>query len=356
MEDNNTSRRIAFIIGGMSRGGAERVISLLANRYAEKGWQVDVLLLLEDEQSYVLNKGINIISLTGRKGPRICRVPYWLREIRNYGLKYNPYRIVAFVARINILTLLGCFRMRKSIIVSERNDPRADGRGMLVKAATYLLYPFCKQVVFQTKAAQRCFSEAVRRKSVIITNPIFVPELVDTKKQKRIISVGRLCKQKNHEALLDAFSQVAKICSDYSLHIFGEGELRSFLEERIKVLGLTGKAFLEGEVSDIHERVSQGELFVLSSDYEGLSNALMEAMALGLPCISTDCAGSTELIVHGINGVIVPKGDSEALASAMIRVLKDKVLSSALGKNAKDSSRGFSLDLSMKKWEEVIEQ
>lgn len=356
MKDNDTSRRIAFLIGGMTRGGAERVIALLANNYAKKGWSVDILLLLEETQDYELNSGINIIALTGRKGPRILRVPYWLGKIRAYALKYNPNRIVAFVARINILTLIACFRMRKRIIISERNDPRSDGRGILIKAATNLLYPLSRAVVFQTRTAQGCFSKAVRRKGVIITNPVYVPEMSEAKKEKRIVAVGRLCEQKNHKLLLEAFSQVANVCPNYSLHIFGEGGLRSLLEERIKALNLTDKAFLEGEVANIYERISQGELFVLSSEYEGLSNALMEAMALGLPCISTDCAGSTEIIDHGVNGLIVPKGDSDALAAAMIEVLKDKVLSVALGEKAKESSKKFTLDLSMKMWEEIIEQ
>ena len=355
MEDNDTSRRIAFLIGGMARGGAERVISLLANNYAKKGWRVDILLLLEDRQDYELNSGVNIIAFTGRKGPRILRVPYWLTKIRAYLLKYKPDRVVAFVARINILTLLACFRMRKKIIISERNDPRFDGRGFMVKAATYLLYPLSRVVVFQTRTAQRCFPKAVRRKSVIITNPVYVPDIFEEKKEKRIITVGRLCEQKNHKLLLEAFSSVVLECPDYSLHIFGGGGLRSLLEKKIIEMRLSDKVFLEGEVANIHERVAEGELFVLSSNYEGLSNALMEAMALGLPCISTDCAGCRELIDHGVNGLIVPVGDAEGLATAMIRVLKDKNLSEALGKNAGESSKETSFEVVMKSWEEIIE-
>ena len=349
------NKRIVFVIGSMRRAGAERVISILANRYVESGWEVDILTLLDKKNDYILDKKIRVISLCKLDKSRIKQLPYWIKSIRRYVINNNPDRIVSFIARINIITIIACFGLDKSIIVSERNDPKNDGRSIIVKAMTNLLYPYCKSVVFQTKWAKECFSKRVQKKGVIIPNPINIStKATGDMIRKKIVSVGRLSEQKNHKLLIMAFSKVKEIFPEYKLYIYGEGNLRNELEELIKKLGLNESVFLEGNQLNIHERIADAEMFVLSSDYEGLSNALLEAMIMGIPCISTDCAGSTEFIKNGINGILVNKKNVDDLSSAIINLIRDKSLSQKIKKNGVLLSEKLDSKTVFREWERII--
>ena len=155
--------------------------------------------------------------------------------------------------------------------------------------------------------------------------------------------------------LIDAFAKISERHSEYTLHIFGEGILRDLLKRKIQEIKLQDRVILEGNVSNIHERISDAEMFVLSSNYEGLSNALLEAMMMGLPCISTDCAGSNEVIKNGINGLLVPIKNSFSLSSAIEKLIKDKELASQLSINAVKDSIKFSSENVLEQWGEVIE-
>ena len=352
----NKVRKITFLIGSMGRGGAERVISILANSYAERGWKVDILLLLDNRCDYKLNNNINLIPICDKDKSRIRQLPKWLTSIRAYVVQNKPKVIVSFIARINIITILACVGLNQHIIVSERNDPKSDGRSIFVRIATYLLYPLADGVVFQTKWAQSCFSKKIRNKSAIIPNPINITIEATQIKKKKLVTVGRLREQKNHSMLINAFEKVYQDYPDYELYIYGEGKLREVLTRQVHKLKLTEAVFLPGNVSDIHEKMADAELFVLSSNYEGLSNALLEAMMMGLPCISTDCAGSNEVIENEKNGLLVPVGDTNKLANAMKRLIADKDFARELGNNAKRSSKFYSAEKVIGKWEKVIER
>ena len=155
--------------------------------------------------------------------------------------------------------------------------------------------------------------------------------------------------------LLDAFSKVSVELDYTELHIFGDGGLKSEISDYAQSLGIGDKVVFEGNVSNIHERIADANVFALSSDYEGLSNALLEAMMMGLPCVSTDCAGSDEYIVDGENGRLVKVGNADEMAAALIDVLKDEEKTKLLAKNAKISSAEFEKDHVLKLWEKVID-
>jgi len=209
-------------------------------------------------------------------------------------------------------------------------------------------------VVFQSKRVQGMFSKAVRAKSTIILNPVDVKEERTESTAHRIVTVGRLNEQKNHKLLLSAFSRFSAEKPEYVLDIYGQGPMKDETEDCIRSLGLTGKAFLRGFSSDVHKDIRDAEMFVLSSDYEGLSNALLEAMMMGMPCISTDCAGSDEVLKDGENGLLVPVKDEEALYKAMLSMADDPALRERLGQAAKETSRSFHIDEVMKQWEQLL--
>ena len=203
-----------------------------------------------------------------------------------------------------------------------------------------ILYPLADGFVFQTKEAQEYFDKKIQKKSVIIPNPIneeFICEPYNGEREKKIVTVGRLEEQKNHKMLIKAFSKLPEGLSEYKLIIYGEGSLRPELEKQIKELNLLGRVFLPGQVDDVKNRIYKAGLFVLSSNYEGMPNALMEAMALGVPCASTDCpcGGPRFLIKNEYNGLLYNVNNELELKLAINKIIGDEELSKKISKNAR---------------------
>lgn len=349
------NKRIAFIIGNMQRDGAERVVSILADHYSRIGWDVDILTLLNEKCEYELNPKINLIPICRDGNSYYKNIFFWLKGIRKYVKEKSPDKIVSFFARINILTLISCLGLKKSIIVSERNDPAKDGRNIFVKALTNIMYLFADSIVFQTKWAQSFFLKKIQYKSQIIPNPVQISAEASEIKNKKIVAVGRLIEQKNHSLLINAFKIVHEVYPEYKLYIYGEGKLKCELTKEIQSIGLEQSVFLPGNVIDIHEKIADTEIFVLSSNYEGLSNALLESMLMGLPCISTNCAGSNEVIINNYNGILVEVGNVQELVHSILQLIKDKDKAKILGINAKKSVQYMEKDNIVLKWQNVID-
>ena len=347
-------KKISFILGSMGRGGAERVISILSSEFASEGWATQICLLLFNRVDYELDKSTKIFDFTGGGGARLKRFPYWLWIIRHYVKKEKPDVIVSFAARINVLVLLATLGLHVKVVVSERNDPKHDGRGFITRLMVRLLYPFANKIVFQTKRSLQYFPKIILKKGEIIPNPISVSCYASNQKKKKIVTVGRLTKQKNQSMLIKAFANIQKDFPDYGLYIYGDGEQKGTLIELSEDLGVADKVHFEGNVPNVHEQIADAELFVLSSDYEGLSNALLEALMMGLPCISTNVAGADEFIESGVNGLVVPVGNQNNLTDAMCEVLSNPEFRHFLSKNAKSRSIAYKSDVIQKKWKDVI--
>ena len=341
-------KKFSFFIGSMGKGGAERVISILANYYVTLGYEVDVIVLLANNVEYKLDKKVNIIDFSSNKNRTIATL-YWLRKIRNYVKKETPYKIISFVGRINLLVLCACLGLNVEIYCSERNDPLHDGRNKLLVKLIELFYltKNCKKIIFQTKYIQNCFSKYIKDKSIIIYNPV---EVNINRKQpvNKIVTAGRLVEQKNQILLIEAFEDIIIKYPDYKLYIYGEGPLRGHLSKRIRELHLENKVFLPGNVDNIHEIISDAKIFVLTSKFEGLSNALLEAMVMGIPCISTKVSGIEEIIVNTKNGLLV--NNKQDLVEAIEVLINDQEKCDSVTYNAKKLKKLFSLQEIIKKW------
>ena len=347
-------KHISFVIGGMTRGGAERVISILANYYAATGWKVDIVMLLNNKLEYDLNCNIKLINMTVDEENKIKSAPKWVTLFRKYIKESNPDVIVSFVARINIVVLLATLGMKIPVIISERNDPAADGRSKIIDVATKLLYRKAKVIVYQTERSKNYFKGKIRSLGVIIPNPIAITCTAQKSKNK-IVSVGRLAPQKNQRLLIDSFNEVLKKHPEYSLYIYGDGILKDQLETQIINLGLEKKVFLPGNKPDVHKEIADAKVFVLSSDYEGLSNALLEAMMMGFPCVSTECAGADEYIINGENGILVPLRDKDSMVNAINYIIENQDAALDMGEKAKESVSKCSIEFIMRKWNKIIE-
>lgn len=340
----------------MSRGGAERVISILANYYAKKNWNVDIILLLTKRIEYDLDNRIQIINLSNENKARLLQIPKWYHGIRNYICHNKPNKVISFVARINIITMIACLGMNVDIYLSERNDPQNDGRGKFINLLTQWIYTWsnCKGIIFQTEYAKQCFNKRIQNKGTVIYNPIKV--FVKRKSpEKKIVAVGRLSKEKNHKLLIRAFTLLSNDYPDYCLYIYGDGVLKDELQKQIDDIGLNAKIFLPGKFENIHEKISDAKIFVLSSNHEGQSNALLEAMTMGLPCISTNVHGVDEIIENGVNGFIVERDNVQMLYETMKMLIDDESLRRKISDNALITSKVFDANIILKKWEEAIE-
>ena len=188
------------------------------------------------------------------------------------------------------------------------------------------------------------------KNSIIIPNPIYVDSRRCEVTENKIVTVGRLTKQKNQELLINAFSEIHSKYPQYKLYIYGDGELYSELNNLVKQLSIDDSVVFAGNVPNVHEMISTAEMFVLPSNYEGLSNALLEAMIMGIPCISTRCAGSDEYIVNGENGLRVDVGDEDGLKNAMLKFIENSSLRDSCGNNAKNIIERVSKEVVLEKW------
>lgn len=347
--------RVLFVSGSMRRGGAERVISVLANNLANKGWDVSIVTLLYDGCGYELDERVSLIDVSESAKNQVLDTPRLIKTVRRIIKKLQPDAVISFMITINVVTWFATRGLKVRFIPSERNDPRV-GRGAILQILSRMVYANSSTTVFQTKRAQSFFSENTIKKSVIIPNPVNLVNVKERKKVPRIVSVGRLELQKNQKLLIDAFAEVHKEFPEYVLHIYGSGSLEDELREHINQLELQKYVELKGNVPDVQEQIADAELFVLSSDFEGTSNALLEAMALGLTCISTDCAGAADVIMNGESGVIVPVGDKDAMIAAIGHLIMSRGSAMSMGEKARESiAIRYNAETVTQQWIKVIE-
>lgn len=353
-------KRITCVINNISStGGAERVMTVLCNKFVEMGIESTIIVRQSTKSSYPLDKRVRVISTTvndiSNKYIRNIKRNFMLRnEIK----KSNPDVIISFMTGMNIQVLLYTIGLKIPIIISERNNPATDisKRDMpLVK----LLYPRAAGYVFQTDDARNWFSKSIASVGIVIANPISdkLP-IRESITQGKIVNEGRLSAQKNQRMLIDAFEKFSKIYPEYKLFIYGDGPEENNLKKYIKENKLEKNIILMGYASDVMEQIKDAECFVLSSDYEGMPNALMEAMGIGIPCISTDCpcGGPRYLIDNMENGILTDVGNSQQLVDAMISIANNKILANSLGKKATEVNKKLDANVIAKQWIAYCEQ
>lgn len=331
--------KITFFIGGLSGGGAERVICNLANYIVEKGHDVEILTMSDDAPSYEVRTNVRRVVLLRSEERKKILYNSLLRLVRfrKYLMNTKADAIVVMLP-VTTIMLLQMRRLTKAtVIAAERSLPSV--YQFKVQSRLKKLAHRADGWVFQTAAQKEWYENAGVEHSVIIPNainPEFIKPLYKGPHNKEIVTVGRLTAPKNHELLISAFAKVVAELPDYRLVIYGEGPKLEVLKALANKLGVDDKVFFAGYTTNVYESIKDAALFVLSSDYEGMPNALMEAMATGLPCISTDCdgAGARELIDDGESGILVTKGDVDDLAAAMKKVLNTPDLYAKLGSEA----------------------
>ena len=350
-------KRHIFFIGTLCNGGAERVVSILAGHMAKQGMDVEILTYYDREVSYELDSRVKhtvVENLTGT-GNKLKN----LFAIRKY-FKENAKVVISFLAPFNIMAIAANMGNGVPMIVADRNDPTKVPSNAAVRKVRDVLYRFATGVVVQTQKNKAYFCQAVQKKSKVIYNPIDLKDYaaiaLHTEKEKKIVTAGRLMPQKNQKMMIRSFASVHEKHPDYQLVIYGEGPSRDELEALVKELGLVKCVLLPGNISDIHEHIKNAEIFVLSSDYEGMPNALIEAMCLGLPSISTKVSGATDLIKDHENGLLTELNNQEQLEKAMLELIENKELADKLAKNAAKLNEELEVSKIMQQWIDFIKE
>ncbi|RHV51685.1 glycosyltransferase family 4 protein [Lachnospiraceae bacterium OM04-12BH] len=346
--------KIMFIIPRMVGGGAERVISVLANEFVNRKIGVKILMTSGSDMAYKLDDRIEVIQIGERSGgslwKRIIRIIRMRKVFRN-----NPGDIlVAFEPTTAFFACLAKMGLKRKLVSSERNDPKSFENGKIREYA----YRHSDKVVFQTKDAMMYFPEDIQKKGIIIANPITenLPEVYTGKRKHTVVAAGRLVEQKNHVNLFYAFRDFLHHYPDYVLHLYGQGELEQDLRELAEKLNIKESVIFEGFHENILNEIKDAGMYVLSSDYEGISNSLLEAMAMGMPVISTDCpsGGSKMCIQNGVNGILVPVAQSGALAAAMEKIASSEDFAIQIGKEATKVRDRFSMQNIVEQWIELL--
>lgn len=333
--------KVVFFIPSLGSGGAERVVSVLASELTQREHNVHIAMLANRNCNYSLAPEVTVHYLDCEQELGMSSAKRYLKRlvrIRDFVKRVTPDFVISFMAETNIDVCFALIGIPVPIIVSERNDPALDPASRVKQWLRKVAYFKPDHFVFQTPDAQAYFSKRIQDKSSIILNPLStnLPEPFVGKRDLRIVSVGRLHPQKNIPLLLSAFDLFVKVHPQYILEIYGEGALEGKISEQIREMGLQEKVQLKGFCKDVHQRIVNAAMFVMTSDYEGMPNALLEAMAIGVPCISTDCpcGGPRYLIQSGVNGVLVPIGSCKRLYEAMCNMIEHNAEAVAMGENA----------------------
>ncbi|MCM1046835.1 MAG: glycosyltransferase [Clostridiales bacterium] len=341
--------KILFHINSMGRGGAEHVVSVLSHTFIQRGYEVILTTQWRSEDEYETDEQVRRIhvGLTDKDINHGRLYNAWLRfvRLRKCIRAEKPDLVISFCNKANFRSAFAMFGMKTPLIISVRNDPQVDYAPY--KIPTWYMENKASGGVFQTPDAMRFFSKKFQQKSCIIFNPLSEKYLNSEDKvshslirDNEIVTVGRISRQKNQLLLLRAFQIIAQKYPAYILKIYGVVEEQDCYEELQRYIdsaGLENKVFFMGVTDILHEEIQNAAVFVLTSDYEGMPNALIEAMALGLPCIATDCpcGGSALLVQNEISGILVPTGQVEPLWQALDYMLSNPEKAEAMGQNAK---------------------
>lgn len=342
----------------MCGGGAERVVSVLANSLAEDE-EVEILTFIKGDSFYPLKDRVNFSDCgvkrvskgLFRKLSLALRFPKVFVKTRRK-IKKGGYDVVlSFLEEADItLWLIRKTGVKFKWITSERNDPQR--KSGLMRRLIKKVYKKSDLLVCQSQAVKDYYSAIPEEKKAVIFNPVDISSLPERTPSlnRTVVSVGRLDAQKNFPMLINAFREIKESFPDVKLEIYGEGGERKALQDFIDRLNAGGYITLCGAYKNVLDKVAKAELFVMTSDYEGFPNALLEAAAMGVPCICTDFATGTAREIIG-EDCLVPVGDKNALKEKMAYLLSDKNALLAASELNLSHTKAFDKDIIVQEWE-----
>lgn len=365
MKNDGRGKHVAFYIGSLHKGGAERVFVNLAEFFLQEGYRVTMVTQYKKENEYDLPDGvervISDITQTELNNSRIANFYNRVRKLHCIWKETKPDLVLSCIGKNNFMAVVTTMFTKTRPVVSVVGEAGEEYPNRLMKMLANFLFPHAAGIVLQTERSRYFFNKKIQKKAVVLPNslnPDFIKPRYEGVREKRIVSVGRMDANKNHEMMIRAFASLADKYPEYTLTIYGDGELHSYLEELAGQLGVADRVFLPGVIPDVAARIEKASVFLLTSFSEGVSNALIEALASGLGVISTDVpsGGTVELMEDGVNGLIIPAGDRKALEQAMDRLLGDPVYLEKLGREAARIQERLAPERVNRQWQEYFEE
>ena len=356
---------IAMLIGALTKGGAERVMVNLADYFVSQGHQVTLVTQYQKENEYPLNEKVKrvISDITEEEttGNRIVNFKRRFCKLRGIWKTEKPDVILSFIGKNNMMAILTSRFLNIPVAVSVRAEPTEEYYNTWMRFAAKHLFALADGVILQTKRCFDFFPEKVRKKAVILKNPVsasFFRERFEGERENVIVAVGRIDANKNHEMLIRAFNEIANEFPEYQLIIYGEGELRKELTDLVEKLGMSERISLPGSIDQVADRIYKTRVFVLTSNTEGVPNTLIEAMLMGLTVVSTDCpcGGPADLIDHGVNGLLTPVGDVKSLQENLQYLLNDLHMCEKMGIKATETTDIYKSERVYGEWEAFFEK
>ena len=353
---------IIFLIGQLRYSGAENVLRCIATEIAHAGHNVEIMVRAEGYENETLPDVT--IKYCGAKGNALQRRLGRNKKIRNEINDFKADVVIGFGFPMNFDAVAASIGTSAKSIICERMDPYTCSENKQFELQKKIYYKFADGYVVQTPSIQEFYREhsAGKKKVAVIPNPVrqgfsSIPKRNTT--EDYLVTVGRLDdEQKNQSMLIIAFSTVENKYPQLKLYIAGEGPDREKYEKLIETLGLHKKVTMLGNVSDPTSVVRDSTLFILTSNHEGMPNALIEAMAQGKPCISTKCSGGgAEYLIHdGENGILIDCDDVEACALSIDLLMSDESKRNSLGEKAFEVNRMLNLEAITNRWIDYISE
>ena len=350
--------KILFYISTICNGGAARVMSNIANDLSAKGHNCILATTFQVDEEYALADKVKRVSFYNEKpsGNWLSNNYRIVMQLRELIVKNKPDILVSFLAEPCFRAAIATICTNTKTVLSVRNDPNWEFRGTIRTFLAKSLFRRADGIVFQTEDAKAWFPKCIQDKGCIILNSVKNDfyEVQLPEKRMGIVATGRISKQKNHSLLITAFAKIANQIND-NLTIYGAGDTAQ-LQELADSLGVGDRVFLPGQTMDVINTIKNAKLYVMSSDFEGMPNALMEAMAMGLPCISTDCpcGGPKALFSSEMAHFLTPVHDVDTLADRMIEILSNQTMLIQHGKRCKEAAKAFAPEVINKEWEKYL--
>ncbi|RKM59625.1 glycosyltransferase family 4 protein [Butyrivibrio sp. XB500-5] len=396
----NSKKHIAMYIGSLQKGGAERVMANLADYFFEQGYKVTLvttyLAANEYEVKHAAWKSVPAGAPSAELVADLDENPVWVdpnggekggiqrifsallkdeqekSRIKNFRKRseklvkiwkdLRPDMILSFMGKNNIMALSTATKEEIKVVVSVRADPSMEYSSTSMKAAMLTNFGKAAGVVVQSNGAKAKFPAYIRKKCIILPNaidPSFIRPRYIGEREKKIVMVARLNENKNQAMVMEAFKEATKDkFKDYKLVLYGDGPDRAKQQRLAASLGIDSRVEFAGNVKHVAEHIEKAYIFILASNHEGMPNSLIEAMSLGLACISTDCpcGGPKDLINDGENGLLVPVGDKDAMAQAIRKLLEDKELADRIGTEAAKIQEKCSPEVTNEMWKKYFDK
>lgn len=406
--DTDNKKHIAMYIGSLQKGGAEHVMVNLAEYFWAAGYHVTLVTTYISDNEYevphaawkVLDKNIavsgddsnnpsdvvmaTVVDKPGQKRSidlgggleggidriftdidssgmgRVAAFKARFDILKNTWKEIKPDLILSFIGKNNIMAIMTAASLHIPVVVSVRAKFEMEYPSKSMMLAMKYTFPKAAGIVLQSRGAAACLPDRIRKKTIVLPNsinPDFIRKPYQGVRDNIIVSVGRIDANKNHKLIIDSFDRIKNDYPDHKLVIYGEGPDKDKLTDYVDSKGLSGSIVFAGSVPDVADRIESAKMFILASDMEGMPNALIEAMSLGLACITTDCMYDTsELIQDNINGIVVPKGDEKAMSDAMRRLLDNPELSDRLGLEASRIQEVVAPSIINMRWEKYFQE